>query len=348
MMVSVKSSTIRIETPCTLEKEMPRILIAGLGSIGARHLKNLLDLGVEDILLLRAKNEPAQEAPHIPVWTSLEDALNQKPDAVIVSTPTSRHLDAALPAAQAGCHLFVEKPLSHTWEGVESLLAVARAKGIVGMVGFDMRFDPGLRKARDLIQAGAIGLITAIQAQVGQYLPDWHPWEDYRKGVSARVETGGGVILDLIHEIDYVTWLMGEAKEVMSMNGRVGNLEIETEDTAAILIRFENNAIGTINLDYIQRALSRSCRIVGEEGTIAWDLMNQKVSWYLAADKAWHEFSYAGFQRNDRFLAEMKHFLDCLQGKAEPEVNLEAGSRSLKIALAAKESGRTGKAVAIQ
>ena len=327
---------------------MPRILIAGLGSIGLRHLNNLLQLGVEDILLLRTRNEPIKEAPHLPIFTKLEDALNQKPDAVIVSNPTSHHLETALPAVKAGCHLFLEKPLSHTWQDVDTLLATVKQKELIGMVGFDMHFDPGLQKVHQLLKDGTIGHATAIQAQVGQYLPDWHPWEDYRKGVSARVDTGGGVILDLIHEIDYVTWLMGEAQEVISMNGRVSSLEIQTEDTAAILIRFMNNAIGTINLDYIQRTLSRSCRIVGEEGTITWDLMNQKVSWYLATDKAWHEYSYSGFQRNDRFLAEMKHFLDCLQGKAEPEVNLESGSRSLKIALAAKESGKTGKAVVLQ
>ena len=326
---------------------MPRILIAGLGSIGLRHLNNLLQLGEKDILLLRTRNEPVKEAPDLPVFTSLQDALNQKPDAVIVSNPTSHHMEVAVQAAKAGCHLFLEKPLSHTWENVNELLAAAKEKGLIGMVGFDMHFDPGLQKVRQLIKDGTIGHITAIQAQVGQYLPDWHPWEDYRKGVSAQVKTGGGVILDLIHEIDYVTWLMGKAKEVVSMNGHVSSLEIETEDTASILIRFQNNAIGTINLDYVQRTLSRSCRIVGEEGTLTWDLMNQKVSWYLAEDKAWHDFSYAGFQRNDRFLAEMKHFLDCLQGKSEPEVNLESGSRSLKIALAAKKSGKTGKVVVL-
>lgn len=326
---------------------MSRILIAGLGSIGLRHLNNLLQLGEKDILLLRTRNEPVKEAPDLPVFTNLQDALNQKPDAVIVSNPTSHHMEVAVQAAKAGCHLFLEKPLSHTWENVNELLAAAKEKGLIGMVGFDMHFDPGLQKVRQLIKDGTIGHITAIQAQVGQYLPDWHPWEDYRKGVSAQVKTGGGVILDLIHEIDYVTWLMGKAKEVVSMNGHVSSLEIETEDTASILIRFQNNAIGTINLDYIQRTLSRSCRIIGEGGTITWDLMNQKVSWYLVEDKAWHDFSYAGFQRNDRFLAEMKHFLDCLQGKSEPEVNLESGSRSLKIALAAKESGKTGKVVVL-
>jgi predicted dehydrogenase len=326
---------------------MPRILIAGLGSIGQRHLRNLLTLGVEDILLLRTKDEPVQEAPHLPIFTRLEDALDRKPDAVIVSNPTAHHLDVALPAVEAGCHVFVEKPLSHTWDNVQAILDAAAARQTIGLVGFDMHFDPGLRKVRELISGGTIGHLTAIQAQVGQYLPNWHPWEDYRLGVSARVATGGGVILDLIHEIDYVRWLMGEAKEVVCIKDKVSNLEIETEDTAAILLRFESGAIGTINLDYVQRIISRSCRIIGEEGTVFWDLLAQKVTWYLADDKAWHEFSYAGFERNDRFLAEMEHFLACLRGEAKPEVDLENGSRSLRIALAAKESGLLGKVVKI-
>ncbi len=324
---------------------MPRILIAGLGSIGQRHLRNLLTLGVEDILLLRTKNEPVEEAPHLPVFTCLKDALDQRPDAVIVSNPTAHHLDVALPAVEAGCHLFIEKPLSHTWDNVQSLLDAAEARQIIGLVGFDMHFDPGLRKARELILSGVIGRITAIQAQVGQYLPDWHPWEDYRLGVSARAATGGGVILDLIHEIDYVRWLVGEAKEVVSLNGHVSSLEIETEDTAGILIRFVNGAIGMIHLDYVQRTISRTCRVIGEEGTIYWDLVTQKVAWYLASDKAWHEFSYAGVRRNDRFLAEMRHFLACLCGDAIPEVNLVDGSCSLRIALAAKESKKLGKVI---
>lgn len=327
---------------------MPRVLIAGLGSIGQRHLRNLLALGVDDILLLRTKDEPLQEAPQLPVFTRLETALDRKPDAVIVSNPTAHHLDIALPAVEAGCHLFVEKPLSHTWEGVETLLEISRARQVIGLVGFDMHFDPGLRRVRELITGGLIGRITAIQAQVGQYLPDWHPWEDYRLGVSARAATGGGVILDLIHEIDYVRWLMGEATEVACMKGRVSSLEIETEDTAAILLRFESGAIGTINLDYIQRIISRSCRVIGEQGTIFWDLLTQKVAWYLASDKTWREFSYSGFQRNDRFMAEMEHFLACLRGEAQTEVDLVGGSRSLQIALAAKQSGVTGKVVTIR
>jgi predicted dehydrogenase len=327
---------------------MPRVLIAGLGSIGRRHLHNLLSLGVTDIQLLRTKSEQLDEAPTLTVHTSLEKALASQPDVILICNPTAHHMDIAIPAASAGCNIFIEKPLSHTWEQVDSLLEIAREKDLVGLVGFDLHFDPGLRKVRQLIAAGVIGHVTSLQAQVGQYLPDWHPWENYRTGVSASVKMGGGVVLDLIHELDYVRWLMGNAQEIGCMSGKVSSLEIETEDTASIMLRFASGAIGTINLDYVQRTLSRSCRVVGEEGTIAWNLVAQRVSWFTAENKEWSEFSYAGFERNDRFVAEMKHLLACLERQEQPEVDLEDGSRVLKLALLAKQANRTGKVLKVE
>lgn len=326
----------------------PRILVAGLGSIGRRHLRNLLALGIDDLILLRTKVEPVPEDPSLPVVTNLEEALDCKPDAVIVCNPTAHHLDVALPAAKAGCHLFIEKPLSQNWDSVELLLCEVAKQKSIACVGFDLRFDPGLVKVREILASGVLGRITAIQAQVGQYLPDWHPWEDYRRSVSARKETGGGVILDLIHEIDYVLWLMGDVREVSCMLGQVSQLEIETEDTAAILLRFSNGAIGTISLDYVQRILSRSCRLIGNGGSLIWDLPSQKVSWFIAGQEGWHEYSYAGFARNDRFLAEMEHFLACLRGEAKPQVDLDEGCRSLKIALAAKQSDALRRSLSIE
>ena len=219
---------------------MVRVLIAGLGSIGRRHLRNLLRLGVDDILLYRTRPDPPEEAPELPVFTDLSLALAARPDVVIVSNPTSHHLRVAVPAAEAGCHLFIEKPLSHSWAGVDELLATVRRRGLITLMGFDLRFDPGLRTIRGLLADGRIGRVVGVQAQVGQYLPDWHPWEDYRRGVSARVEAGGGVILDLIHELDYLTWLLGPASSVACFADRVSGLEIETEDTAAMLLRFAN------------------------------------------------------------------------------------------------------------
>jgi predicted dehydrogenase len=179
---------------------------------------------------------------------------------------------------------------------------------------------------------------------VGQYLPEWRPNQDYRSGVSAQIGTGGGVIFDLVHELDYVGWLVGPVKSTVCFADKVSSLEIETEDIAAILLKFENGAIGTVHLDYVQRIASRTCRIIGAEGTILWDYFANNLRWYEAASRCWKEFSYAGFDRNDRFLQEMRHLLACVKGSEQPVVDVFAASRTLKLALAIKESALSGKA----
>lgn len=326
---------------------MPRILIAGLGSIGRRHLKNLLRIGQHELLGYRTRSAPVDDAPELPVFTDLTKALSTHPDLVIVATPTARHLSVALPAARAGCHLYIEKPLSHSWDGVDELVKEIQGRGLLSMMGFDLRFDPGLCKVKELLEEGLIGRVVSLQAQVGQYLPDWHPWEDYRKGISASSEMGGGVILDLIHELDYVTWLLGPVSELACFAGHVSNLEIQTEDTAAILLQFENGAIGTVHLDYLQRTPSRTCRVIGEEGTILWDYHAQQVRWYKAGKDEWEEFAYPNRQRNDRFLLEMKHVLACVAGQEQPRADVTVGSRVLRLALAAKESALTGQRIRV-
>jgi predicted dehydrogenase len=327
---------------------MPRLLIAGLGSIGRRHLDNLRSLGVDDFVLYRQRPEPLPQAPALPVFNDLDKALATRPDLVIVATPTACHLTVALPAARRGLNLFIEKPVADNWAGVDELLDLVKTQRLLSMVGFDLRFDPGLQKAKELLQSGSIGRVVSVQCQVGQYLPEWRPGEDYRKGSSARTATGGGVILDLIHELDYVAWLIGPVSQVSCFADRTSSLEIETEDVAEIILRFASGAIGSVHLDYIQRIPSRTCRLVGEEGTILWDYFGSSLCWFQTQTKGWQTFSYPGFQRNDRFVAEMRHVLACLRGEEQPRVDLAEGSRSLKLALAAKESARTGKLQCIQ
>lgn len=324
-----------------------RVLIVGLGSIGRRHLRNLRQLNVEDILLYRTRPVPLEEAPELPVFADLEHALSAKPDVVIISNPTACHLGVALPSARAGCNLFIEKPISNAWDGVEELLSTVKRQNVTTLVGFDLRFDPGLLKTKALIDERRIGQVTAIQCQVGQYLPDWHPNENYRTGISARRETGGGVILDLVHELDYVCWLMGPALRVACFARLISELEIETEDHAAILLDFESRAIGTIQLDYIQRVPSRTCRVIGDGGTILWDHLAKIVRWYEVGIGRWQTFEYTDFNRNDRFVAEMRHLLACLRGIEQPSVDVFEGSQVLRVALAAKESALTGRVVTL-
>jgi predicted dehydrogenase len=317
-------------------------LVAGCGSIGQRHMKNLRALGAGEILgcELRADRRAEVKARlGIDILGSLEEAWGWEPYAIVIAAPTALHMALATEAAQRGVHLFIEKPLASSWDGVERLMELSRRNKLVTLVGCNMRFHPGLKTVKRLLVERAIGRIIAARVEVGQYLPDWHPWEDYRRTYSARADLGGGVILDAIHEIDYSRWLLGEVVGVFCLAAKISRLEIDTEDTAALLLRFEDGAVGEIHLDYIQRAYSRSCHIIGEEGTIHWDYVAGEVRWYSAHTKDWQIFRIpVDWEVNNMYLDEMQHFINCLAGRAAPEQDLGEAARVLNIALAAKSS----------
>lgn len=274
------------------------------------------------------------------MFDDLEEALAQRPDAVLVCNPTSLHVETALRAARAGSHLFIEKPLSNSLDGLDALEQLAREKRLTVLMGFNLRFHPGLVLVKKLLEERRIGRLVSIRAQVGQYLPDWHPWEDYRESYSARRQLGGGVILDLIHELDYVRWLAGPVRQVVCFCDRISGLEIETEDTAELLLRFQDGAIGNIHLDYIQRYPTRDCTLIGESGTLIWDASANQVRLYAAGSPDWQVYTLGSFDRNEMFLSEMKHFLSCLEGRENPVCDLACGVEALRLALKAQESSQ--------
>jgi predicted dehydrogenase len=322
----------------------PRLLIVGCGSIGRRHVTNLHALGVSDILAfdLRAdRREDVASKFGVSAVETLDAAWEREPHAVVVAAPTSLHVSLALKSASQRCHLFIEKPLSHDWRDVERLLETVKQNNLMTLVGCNMRFHPGLSMLKSLLVDGAIGNVIAARVEVGQYLPDWHPWEDYRQSYSARREMGGGVILDAIHEIDYIRWLLGEVAGATCLAGKLSQLEIDTEDMAAILLRFENGTVGEVHLDYIQRAYRRTCQIIGEDGTLHWDYTAGEVRWFSAQTKQWKVYANPdGWEANHMYLDEMKHFLRCVAGEEKPALDVFDAARVLQIALAAKESAR--------
>ncbi len=321
-----------------------KFLVAGCGSIGKRHIKNLQNLGITDIIAFDVRADRRRDVTSnlgIEAVDSLEAAWKRFPDVAVIAAPTSLHVSVALEAALRRCHLFIEKPLSHHWIGIEELTAIVRRDHLISLVGCNMRFHPGLVTVKELLDQDAVGRIIAARVEVGQYLPDWHPWEDYRQSYSARRDLGGGVILDAVHEIDYVRWLLGEVAGVTCLAGKLSHLEIDTEDTAAILLRFESGAVGEVHLDYIQRVYSRTCQIIGEEGTIHWDYAAGQVRWYSARTQEWKAFTNPpGWDANQMYLDEMKYYLGCLERKEKPMVDIFESARILQIALAAKESAR--------
>ncbi len=328
-----------------------RFLLAGLGSIGRRHIRNLWALGERDILLYRTHHStlPEEEFAELPVETDLELALARQPQAVIVANPTALHLEVAIPAARAGCHLLLEKPISHSTERLDELEAALQAGGGRALVGFQFRFHPGLQQVARLLEEGAIGRPLSARAHWGEYLPGWHPWEDYRQSYSARRDLGGGVLLTLCHPFDYLRWLLGEVGELWAFAGQLGDLELEVEDTAEIGLRFAGGALGSLHLDYNQRPPAHTLEITGTQGTLRWDNATGAVSLYRmggAQAGEWVVFpAPEGFERNQLFLAEMRHFLSVARGEAAPACTLEDGRKALELAIAARRSAQDGEIV---
>ncbi|MBN2328958.1 MAG: Gfo/Idh/MocA family oxidoreductase [Candidatus Omnitrophica bacterium] len=320
-----------------------RFFVIGCGSIGKRHIRNLLSLEAGAVLAydpLESCRREIREMPQVETVDSIDDAWAWKPDSVLVCSPNIYHIEHALRAAEHDCRLFIEKPLSHQMEGVDRLIRLIREKKLASLVGCNMRFHPGLKKVKELLEKGAIGAIVSARAEFGQYLPDWRPNSDYRRSYSARRDLGGGIVLDAIHEIDYIRWLAGGVKTVSCMMDKVSRLEMDVEDAASMVLRFENGAIGEVHVDCIQRAYKRACRIIGEEGSIEWDYSKGEVLWYSAENREWKRFiNPDGWQVNDMYLDELRHFLQCLSDPAvQPVQDAAEGARALEIALAAKQS----------
>jgi len=333
-----------------------KFLIAGLGSIGRRHLRNLIALGEKDVVLLRSHRAtlPDDELANFPVETDLREALKKhQPDAVIVANPTALHLAVAIPAAEFGCALLMEKPISHSLENLDTLQKYADKI----LVGFQFRYHPTLNKARDLIQQNALGKIFSVRAHWGEYLPQWHPWEDYRTSYAARAELGGGVVRTLTHPLDYLRFLLGEVKSVWSFNEHLSALEMDVEDVAEIGLKFSNGAIGSAHVNYVQRPPKHTLEIVGENGTLFWNNADGSLRFERAPAPfgAYSENPPAvitetflppdGFERNQLFIAQTRHFIEVAKKFAKPICSLEDGIRAQKLVEAIYQSNQQGGVV---
>ncbi len=317
-----------------------RVLVVGLGSIGIRHLTNLRQLGCRHLGALRGRNKALYkpvDLSGVSVHVELDDALGAGYDAVIVSNPTSEHMQIAQRAAESGSHLYVEKPLSQALAGTDDLVETVRSRNLVAMVGCQLRFHPNLIAIKQWLGQGSIGRILGAQVDAGEFLPAWHPWEDYRESYAARRELGGGVILTLIHEIDYLYWFFGELKPMNSVGGRSGALELDVEDHASSFLLSERERVPVfLHMDYLQQPASRKMKIIGCHGIIEWDYHEGRAS--LSVDGSLREASTVpeNWDRNELFLSSMNDFLQAAVQGHKPRVTLEEGIAVLSIALRIK------------
>lgn len=324
------------------------ILIIGSGSIGKRHLRNLQFLGESGVVMAEpdaGRAEAIKKEFGVEVYGSPEEAFkNKKFNIIFICSPSAFHLEQALFCAKNGCDLFIEKPLSHSTKNLSKLLETVSKEKLVAMVGSNWKFYTLFQKMKELLDSGAVGKILSARCQFGQYLPDWHPWEDYRKGYSANKKLGGGILLDS-HEFDYLTWFLGDVKKLSCFTKKVGSLEIDVEDVAEIILEFKNGAIGEIHLDYIQRFYQRNFEFFGETGTITWDTNLKKV---VLKSKSSGDMEFPlqdGYDINTMYVEEIKHFLSCVEKRTATVTPLDKAARVVEMIEAAKKSSETDKAV---
>lgn len=329
-----------------------KFLIAGLGSIGRRHLRNLSALGEKDIILYRTHRSTLPDAELAPyqVMTDLKEALALSPDAVIIANPTANHLEVAIPAAEAGCGLLIEKPLTgRSSPQIADLQKAVTEKGGKVLIGFQFRFHPVLVQIKEFLASGKLGWPYSFRAHWGEYLPDWHPWEDYRQSYAAHKSMGGGVVNTLSHPLDYVRWLFGEVNVLSAWTGKISDLELDVEDAAEIILKFESGCVGSIHLDYYQRPPAHWLEINCEKGHIRWDNDTGEAQIFLVEQQGWTTLHPpAGFERNDLFLAEMRHFLAVLRGEAESRCTLRDGIGALNLTEAVHTSSASRQWVHLQ
>ena len=338
-----RQSSIKLKPRYRVE----RAAIIGCGSIGQRHLRNLRQLGITDIVALRSKEGNAQVIdPKLGVievnnWT---DLINRKPDIAIISNPTSLHLEALSQLIPHVRGVFIEKPLAASLDGVCEILNRISTHKIVSFVGYNLQFHPAVRAIRELLNDEDFGAPLVFQGQVGQWIEDWHPGEDYRRAYFSRKDLGGGAALSLIHEVDLAIQLLGPAGAVSCVLPRSDLISLQVDVIADLMINHSIGAISQIHLDLIQRPAHRCGLISFERGWISYDLIAPQVIAQLPGQNSpavvWQQ---ADYDPNWSYVAEMESFLACVrEGRIRHEHDAWQAAQSLAIVDAAFVSAGSG------
>ena len=322
--------------------------IIGLGSIGRRHLRLVKELRPElNIIAIRSgkgKRVAEEKLANYTVY-SLKEAISYGLEAVVIATPATYHIQQAIELMGKGIHVLIEKPLSHSLDNVNKLLRIKKKSKAVGLVGYCLRYNAGALKFIDVLNNKKTGQIVHVHVECGSYLPEWRERQDYRQSVSANSDLGGGVLLELSHELDYIRWFFGEMKSVYAKIQNSGTLDIDVEDSVDIIFESERGFSASVHLDFNSRNTRRKCIARGSNGDLIWDAVDNKVIWH-PVDGIKEVETY----QNDHdyiYREQLNHFFDCIENKKQPSVSLDDGVAVLRMVESAKRSHQTGKKVAL-
>jgi len=325
-----------------------KIAVIGAGSIGKRHIGNLITKGVSpsDILIVDPRPDRLKQCKAIfDTGKILEtiDELASNLDAALICSPTSFHIKQAIAMAKRGAHLFIEKPLAHDLSGIDELNELIAKRKLKALIAYPFRFSEHGRKLKKLVDEKVVGEPLYVYGQFSEYLPDWHPWEDYRTFYMTKKNQGGGSLLDQSHIMDMAHWCFGRVKEVFGFNGKVSQLEGETDDFAEMQVRFDSGLVGTIHQDMFGRKHTKYLEVKCTQGNILWDVYQLSVEVFYGETKK-SETYYFGRDHQIMYLNEIEHFLQLLRGKEEESLcTLEEGIHGMKIIEAVLRSQKSGR-----
>lgn len=314
-------------------------LIAGLGSIGRRHLRILKSLGDHKVYVLRSGigkpyEEQDEKLKADRIVNSLPEISELEIDGALITNPTSLHIKTATEIADYGIPLFIEKPLGKNLDGIENLVEIVKEKNLPVQMGYNMMFHPCIIEIKKAVTEGKIGKVISAKAQFGTYMPAWHKNEDYKKSYAANSSMGGGVVLTSIHEQNYLTEFFGEVNEVKAMATSGNVTGIDAEEGVEILMRHSSGVVSNVHLNFFQKPYYRNCQIIGSEGTIYWDfrlpevkIMNDSGTEIITKGKDYIELL------DESYRNQMKYFTEVVSGKVKSALTLERGINDMKTAL---------------
>jgi len=324
------------------------LAIVGLGSIGRRHLRLISEIRPDiKIIVVRSGHGSAcdEEKMAVKVTDSIGDAIKEGIQAAIISSPATLHLKQSLELAKNGIHLLIEKPISHTSDRVKELLKIVNENRITIMVGYVLRYDLGAMKFKNWLDNKVKGKILHARIECGSYLPDWRPDQDYRKTVSALPELGGGVLLELSHELDYLHWFFGNPVDVQAQIRNSGTLDINVEDQADLLITSKQGYPITVQIDFNRRHIERKCKVLTTEGELIWDAVNKNVTW-KGVNKEQSKYEYNN-ERNSIYRKQLEVFFDCIENDNDPIVTVKDGINVISLIDAVRNASEKGIKVSL-
>ncbi len=314
---------------------MKKILIVGVGSIGRRHIENFSNFFSEIDIAEINKERISKACNDFNINQSFEDytiALESNNyDAVAITAPPFMHLPVAKVAVSKNCHVFIEKPLGMSVTGWNEISDICKENNLINYVSFHHRHIPYVKRLKEILDSGKYGKVLNANMRWGSYLPDWHPWEDYRSFYMAKKEQGGGALLDESHGIDLIRYLIGEPKRVAAFVGNVSDLEITSDDVAFLTMELENGSYVQINFDLLSRYPRVSLEIVLSDGSIYMDRVDHVLRIYDAKLKEWREESWSKEEFMSAYQVQAKHFFDCISNNAKSLTDIADGIKTQRV-----------------